>query len=72
MIMESGTVRTSSGSLFAGDEFGTGRFQRRHLNSGVPIIRGEVRVTDHHCAKVSPIEPLLQYRFATPKPLQTR
>ena len=59
MIMESGTVRTSSGSLFAGDEFGTGRFQRRHLNSGVLI-------------KVSPIESLLQYRFATSKPLKTR
>ena len=28
--------------------------------------------TDQHCTKVLPIESILQYRFATPKPLQTR
>ena len=70
--MESGTVRTFSGSFLAVDALAAGRFQRRHLTSGVRIIRGEVRVTDQCCTKVLPPESLLQYRFATPKPLKTR
>ena len=38
----------------------------------VPGGCGNTEVTDRHCGKVSPIEPLLQYRFATPKPLKAR
>ena len=49
----------AAGRLLAGAESGTGRFQRRHLNSGVWIIRGEVRVTDQCCTKVLPPESLL-------------
>ena len=70
--MKSGTVRTFSGSLLAVDAPAAGRFQRRLLNSGVRIIRGEVRVTDQDCTKLSPIELILQYRFAIPNPLKSR
>ena len=45
----------------------------RALDSdGVLVFGGYVRITDQHCIKVSPMKSVLQYRFATPKPLKTR
>ena len=46
--------------------------QRHHLSRRVLIVRGNASVTDQHCIKVLLITLILQYRFATPKPLQTR
>ena len=67
-----GPVSTSAGSLLAKDAFAPSRLQRRHLSSGVLIVRGNAGVTDQHCIKVSLITLILQYRFATPKLLKTR
>ena len=47
-------------------------FQRRSLCRGALPSRGAACITAQYCIKVSPIESLLQYRFATSKPLQTR
>ena len=69
---ELGPVLMSAGSLLAKDALAPSRFERRHLSSGVLIVRGNAGVTDQHCIKVSLITSVLQYRFATPKPLKTR
>ena len=50
---ELGPLPTSTGSLLAKDAFAPSRFQRRHLSSGVLIVRGNAGVTDQHCIKVS-------------------
>ena len=39
---------------------------------GVLIVGSHAGVPGQHCRKVSPIILIRQYRFATPKPLQTR
>ena len=69
---ELGPVPTSPGSLVAKDACAPSRLQRGHLSSGVLIVCGNAGVTDQHCIKVSLITLVLQYRFATPKPLKTR
>ena len=67
-----GLIPTFAGSLLAKDAFAPGRFQRHHLSSRILVFCGNTSVTDHHCVKVSPIESILQYCFATPKPLKSR
>ena len=67
---ELGPVPTSAGSLLAKDVLSPSRLQRRHLSRRVLIVRGNASVTDQHCTKVSLITLILQYRFATPKPLK--
>ena len=47
-------------------------FERRHLSRSVLIVRGNAGVTDQHCIMVLQNQCVLQYRFATPKPLKTR
>ena len=42
------------------------------MNALVLIVRGHTGVPDHHCRTVLPIILIQQYRFATPKSLQTR
>ena len=69
---ELGPLPTSSGSLLAEDALAPRRLQRRHLSRRVLIVGGNAGVTDQHCIKVSLITLVLQYRFATPKPLKTR
>ena len=69
---ELGPVSTSSGSLLAKDALAASRLKCRHLSRRVLIVRGNASVTDQHCIKVSLITLILQYRFATPKPLKTR
>ena len=59
-------------SCLSKDVFTPSRFQRRYLSSGVVVVCGNAGVTDQHCTKLSLIESLLQYRFATPKPLKAR
>ena len=58
--------------LLAEDAFAASRLQCRHLSRRVLIVRGNASVTDQHCITVSLIRLILQYRFATPKPLKTR
>jgi len=43
----------------------TRRFERRRLDGGVLIVGGDSGVADLHCTKVSPIESVTQYLFAT-------
>ena len=43
---ELGPVPTSAGSFLAEDALAPSRFQRRHLSSGVLIVRGNAGVTD--------------------------
>ena len=43
---ELGPLPTSSGSLLAKDALAASRFERRHLSSGVLIVRGNAGVTD--------------------------
>ena len=69
---ELGPLPTSAGSLLAEDTLAARRFERRHLSCRVLIVCGNAGVTDQHCIKVSLIILVLQYRFATPKPLKTR
>ena len=66
------TSRWEGGCLLAEDALAPSRFQRRHLSRCVLIVGGNAGVTDQHCIKVSLITLILQYRFATPKPLKTR
>ena len=47
------------------------RLQRRHFSRRDLIVRGNAGVSDQYCIKVSLITLILQYRFATAKPLKT-
>ena len=67
-----GPLPTSAGSLLAEDALAARRFERRHLSRGVLIVCGNAGVTDQHCIMVLQNQSVLQYRFATPKPLKTR
>src|ERR1022692_4513396 len=53
------------------DAFATSGLQRCHLGGGVLIVGGDSGVADLHCTNVSPIEPLMQYLFATQESPQT-
>ena len=44
---------------------------RHGRDAVVLIVRGNAGVTDQHCIKVLLITLVLQYLFATPKPLKT-
>ena len=63
--MEFGPVPASAGGLLPIDAFATGGLERRHLGGGVLIVGGDSGVADLHCTKVSPIESVTQYLFAT-------
>ena len=69
---ELGTLPTSTGSLLAEDALAARRFERRHLSRRVLIVGGNAGVTDQHCIRVLQNQCVLQYRFATSKPLKTR
>ena len=71
-LEELGPIPPSAGRLLTKDALAPRRGQRRHLRRGVLIVGGHAGVPDQHCRTVSPIPLIRQYRFATPKPLQTR
>ena len=51
----------------------TRRSQNRYLNCAAPSLSLEMRAgASQRCSKLSPIVSIMQYRFATPKPLKTR
>ena len=68
---ELGPLPTSAGSLLAEDALAPSRFERGHLSSGVLMVGGNAGVTDQHCIMVLQNQCVLQYRFATSKPLKT-
>ena len=59
-------------NLLAKNALAPHRLQRGHLSSGVLIVGGNAGETDQHCIRVLQNQCVLQYRFATPKPLKTR
>src|SRR5260370_15467445 len=68
--MEFGPVPPSAGGLLAIDALATGGFERC-LGGGVLVVGGNSGVADQHCINVSPIEPVMQYLFATQEAPQT-
>ena len=63
--MEFGPVPASAGGLLAINTLATSGLERSYLGGGVLIVGGDSGVADLHCTNVSPIEPLMQYLFAT-------
>ena len=70
--MEFGPSPASAGGLLPIDALATSGVERRHLGGGVVIVGGDSGVADLLCTNLSPIEPLMQYLFATREPQETR
>ena len=69
---ELGPLPTTAGSLLTEDALAARRFERGHLSRRVLIVGGNAGVTDQHCIMVLQNQCVLQYHFATSKPLKTR
>src|SRR5438034_8408571 len=70
--MKFGSVPASAGGLLTIHPLAPGSFERRHLGGGVLVVGGHSGVANQHCTKVSRIELLMQYLFATRESQQNR
>ena len=60
-----GTIPTSTRRLLPIDPLAPSSLERGHLDGRVLIVGRDSGLADLHCSNVSPIELVMQYRFAT-------